>query len=690
LVTIQPVGGFKPTTIRGLQSAISALSIPACVPIALCALLAGTLCVAAGWWTALPATLPGDEVFNAERVTGLTLRALIDWPQPPDAAPMPRLALWGIGIDLAALAVLFAGAALRLLRPFFDVQLARHAGDIRMVVLGDEAVMVVAAEPTPYTNLFLSAEAPRSSRLHGLRARLDPEFLAASLPRIAPRVRELLALGIDSTANIELVRRTLSLRRESLPAPELERLWIRIDPRELRTSLGREEFPKFADAAQETRLISLPEARCRRLLQDQPPNKVRIAHGDRRAAIVIIGLGETGLELLGRLCAQAQSPSFDPLVIVLIDTEAPAISRELLDLWPGLPLVVEFIALALEPHLPLSAIALFRHLHTENLIPTCLYVTLEDTALCSAWEREIGLAVRLAGRESPLVLSVAQAEDSDRRLLAEEEQVELLQRALHEEYMRRSCGAAAKIAKPSAVEWCRLPFDYREDNRSLADHFSAKALDLDLLIAPTPRSEVVSIDTLAIETLAAAEHRRWIASRTIAGWRFGEAQSEFERTHPSMVAWENLTEAEREKDRAVIRQMPTVVRAAGLSLEPLYTVSLPRAGLTESRADALLADAQCQASDSGMKIPHLIVPIEDTRGFKLAQRLMESSPIAVSLVMAQPLIGLAIAAGEPVQSALQLARSARMLWMVRPDRFESVLARWPSLRAGAPARIGRL
>jgi hypothetical protein len=666
-----------------LLIAISTLSIPSCVPVVICGLLAGTLCVATGWWNALPATLPGDELFNAERITGLTFRALIDWPQPPDAPPMPRLALWGIGIDLSALGVLFAGAALRLFRPFLDAQLARHAGDVRMVVLGDEAVTVVAAEPTPYTNVFLSSGVARSSALHGLRARLDPEFLAASLPRIAPRVRELLALGIDSTANIELVRRTLGLRRESLPAPELERLWIRIDPRELRTSLGREEFPKFADAAQETRLISLPEARCRRLLQDQPPNKVRVAPGGCRAAIVIIGLGETGLELLGRLCAQAQSPTYDPLVIVLIDTEAPAITRELLELWPGLPLVVEFVALALEPHLPQSAIALLRHLHTENLIPTCLYVALEDTALCSAWEREIGLAVRLAGRESPLVLSVAQIEDTDRSLLAEEEEVELVQRALHEDYMRRLSGAAAKLGKPSAVEWCRLPFDYREDNRSLADHFSVKALDLDLLITPAHRSDVVSIDATMIEALAAAEHRRWIASRTIAGWRFGETQSESERTHPSMVAWEKLPEAEREKDRDVIRQMPTVVRAAGLSLEPLHSVSLPRAAFDDSKAEALVAEAQRQASDK--RVPHLIVPIEDARGFKLAQRLMELSPIAVSLVMAQPLIGLALAAGQTPQSALQLARSARMIWIVRPDTFENVLARWPSLIPGAPA-----
>ena len=81
----------------------------------------------------------------------------------------------------------------------------------------------------------------------------------------------------------------------------------------------------------------------------------------------------------------------------------------------------------------------------------------------------------------------------------------------------------------------------------------------------------------------------------IAGWRFGETHSESERTDASMVPWANLTEADREKDRAVIRQMPTVVHTAGLSLEPLYSVSLPRAGFPESSADALLAEAQRQS-----------------------------------------------------------------------------------------------
>jgi hypothetical protein len=680
-MTPPPLAGLRPATVRRLIRVIDLLSIPSCLPLAACALIAGILCIGAGWWAALPATLTGDEFFNAERVGGLTFRALIGWAQPPDAPPLPLLSSWGIDLVIGAVVVLILGAALRMLRPQLHEQLACHARDIRILALGDGDTFAVAAQPTAYTNVLLGRDG-KDQAIRGLRARQDPAHYAAILPRVAPRARALLALGTDSKANLELVRSVLRLRDARSPAPQLDRLWIRIDPRELRSSIGREEFPTFAQAAQEARLISLPEAHCARLLHEQPPNKVRIADGSGRPALVVIGLGETGLELLARLCAQAQSPQYHPLVIVLIDTEAAAITRELLELWPELPLVVEFIAVALESRLPQSAMALFRHLHTENLTPTSVYIALEDPALCQAWEREIGLAIRLSGRESPLVMTVAEPEGDDPSIFAEEDEIENLQRALHEDYGRHACDATATAARASTADWYRLPFDYREDNRSLADHFWTKALDLNVSIVQSQGTHGASIDASMIDILAAAEHRRWIASRTIAGWRFGQAHSESERTHPRLVDWASLDEADREKDRVVIRQMPTVAAAAGLALQPLYTASFPRTRLTEAQVDTLVAEIQRRASESGNALPHVVVPVEDARGFKLAQHLIDISPLSVSLVLAQPLISIALAAAQPMQSARQLARRTRLLLLARPDAVEEVLARWPSLTAG--------
>ena len=671
-------GGLGPGSVRRLVAVMNALSFPSCVPFAACVIVIGTACIAGGWWSVLPAILPGDDVFNAERVAALTLRALIGWQQPPDAPPMPTLATTGIGIDIGGLLILFGGAVLRFLRPALDAALAARARDVRLVVVDDAAAAVVAAEASAWTNVLLGDASIVASRLHALHARLDQDFLSGTLPRIAASTRELLALGVDADANLDLARRLVALRRQLAPAEILERLYVRIDPRELRRSIGRDGLSEFADAADDSRLTSLPEARCRRLLRDQPPNKVRIMDREGRAAITVIGLGETGLELLVQLCAQAQSPSCDPLTIVLVDTEAPAIARELLDLWPGLAVAAELSPLALEPRLPQSAIALFRHLHAENLVPTCVYVALEDPALSAAWEREISTAVRFTGRESPLVLTVDRHGEADHLLLAEEEVTDLLQRRLHADFLGRwHDGAPADST--SRTDWCHLPFDYQEDNRSVADHLWTKAQDLNLRIVRTEFGVPATIDDANVEELAAAEHRRWVASRAVAGWHFGASRSESERTHPSIVPWAQLIESEREKNRDLVREIPVVLAAAGLALQPLLNVSVPRNGPTESSADALVDLAQSFARSKAGALSHLIIAVEDARSFRLAHRLSKLPDVAFSLILAQPMSGLAVAAGMQSQDAAKLAKAARTLWITRPDSLDAILARWPPL-----------
>jgi hypothetical protein len=640
--------------------------------------------MAVGWWAASPANLPGDELFNIERAVGLTVRSLVGWPQPPDAPPVPGLVTTGIGIDIGGFLIVAAGLLLRFFRATIDGALAARARDVRLVVLDDEAAAAVAAESTAWTNVLIGDSSLVKPALNAVHAQLDDDLISGTLPRIAAHTRELLALGLDPSANIALVRRMIALRRKAHPSHPLDRLWIRIDPRELRNSIGRECFSEFEEAAGEIRLTSLPEARCRCLLRDQPPNKVRLVGCAGRPSIVVVGLGETGLELLARLCAQAQSPNYDPLIIVLVDTEAPAVARELGELWPALSLVAEIRTLALEPRLPQSAVSLFCHLHAENLVPSCLYIALEDPALCEAWESEIHLAVRLVGSDSPLVLTVGQGAASDSSLFSEEEEIALLQQQLHADYLQRSHESASR-ATAATVPASRLPFDYQEDNRSGADHLWAKARDFDLRIAPAFKDgpalqhRRLSIDHSMVEKMAAAEHRRWIASRAIAGWRFGQAQSEAERTHPSLVPWAHLSESERDKDRLSIRRIGVVLRTAGLSLQPLVRFSVPRAGITDASADALVTEALARTRSTIGSAPHLIVGIEDSRSLKLARRLTQVPTIAVSLVVAQPLSGLAAAAGISSHDASQIQKAAHTLWITRPGALDATLAHWPAL-----------
>jgi hypothetical protein len=149
-----------------------------------------------------------------------------------------------------------------------------------------------------------------------------------------------------------------------------------------------------------------------------------------------------------------------------------------------------------------------------------------------------------------------------------------------------------------------------------------------------------------------------------------------------MIPWSQLTESERAKDRDVIRQIPRVLRAAGLVVQPLFGVSVVRSGMSEASTAALVAAAHSAAGAAAGAVPHLILAVEDANGFRLAKRLTEVSDVAVSLVLAQPMAGLAIAAGYTGQTAAQVAKAAQSVWLTRPDAIDEVLGRWPTLTGG--------
>jgi hypothetical protein len=648
------------------------------VPLVSAIIVVGVGCVAVAWWRVLPAILPGDEIFNAERVAALTLRTVVGWAQPPDVPPPPPLMSYGIALLWVGMVLLGIGLSFRAARTMIHALLARLARELRLVVFSDAATALMTAEHSPLTTVLLNGgrsehDAPQ------LQLPLDAVFFDTTLPRCAAQTRELLALGTDANANLDLARRLIGHRRRRGATRRLDRLLLRIDPRELRSAIGRDGCEEFWAAAADVRLTSVPEVRCRALLRDQPPSKMRLHRRDARAAIVIVGLDETGLELLTRLCAQAQSPHHDPLLLVLVDTEAPAIARELCELWPALALVAALAPLALESRLPQSATSLARYLAAERLVPTSVYIALDDPLLAAAWEREVGLAVRVVGQSSPLVLNVAQAIGADDLPLLGEERLELLLRQLHFNYLR----AREEPTADSAIEWARLPFDLQEDNRSAADHLWAKGRDLDLHIA----LDVGPLADLALESqleaVAAAEHRRWLASRGVAGWRFGESVSLSDRTHPAIKPWSELSEAQREKNRDTVRSLAETLSAAGFRAQPLVSFTVPRSGVAEDGVAALI-DAAQERVRAARGVLQLVMAVDDARSFRLAQQLSERPDLVLSPVLSQPLVGLALAAQQPEEAATQVARRAQTVWLTHSNGIDELLARWPTLK-GQPA-----
>jgi len=672
--------GLKPAAIRRALVALRRLAFPACMPLVLILWALGIATIGLGWWSSLPAVLPGDELYAIERVAGFTGRTLAAWPLPPDAPPMGSLGTFGVLITLLGAVSLACGVLLRVLRGFIHRSLMASARDLRLVYIDDEAGHGIAEAESPSTTARLLPEEARTPNTLCVSTPLDEQFWARTLPRSAERVRELLALGRDAERNISLARRVITLRRaeRQTAGPLIERLRVRIDSRALRGSIGRDGFAEFAGTASDVRLTSLPEARCRRLLREQPPNKVRAFELGLRPALVVIGLRETGLELLARLCAQAQSPNLEPVVLVLVDAEANSIACNVLETCPALSLAVELRAVGLESGFPQSAETLLARLAADGLAATCIYLALEEKSLSDAWERELCAADRARGGPSALVLPVRfpRGRMAERTLLAEEESLDALPRQLHAAYLDRLQEQGLAGSTTAAVSWQALPFDYQEDNRSSVDHMWTKARDLDLQITELCSPAAALPSAIDVEPLALAEHRRWIASRALAGWRVGEARVDHARVHSSLVPWANLSEVERVKDRDVVRHIPITLAAGGFGLRRLVPIAVPRGRLGDLRWDDMFKSVQASGGENdAMRAPLLLVAIESAADFRHAQTLAQRGDIALSLVVAQSLAGLAVAAGQLAEAATELAEAAWTITLTRADCIDRALER---------------
>ena len=73
----------------------------------------------------------------------------------------------------------------------------------------------------------------------------------------------------------------------------------------------------------------------------------------------------------------------------------------------------------------------------------------------------------------------------------------------------------------------------------------------------------------AIERLARQEHERWARSKSEMGWRLGDRKSLAAKIHPDLRPWIALGEQVRNKDRARIEAIPSLIADASLEVTSL-------------------------------------------------------------------------------------------------------------------------
>ena len=119
---------------------------------------------------------------------------------------------------------------------------------------------------------------------------------------------------------------------------------------------------------------------------------------------------------------------------------------------------------------------------------------------------------------------------------------------------------------PNSVDWDALPENIRNANRTVADHLDIKLRAINMKLSVGTNSENIQLSEDQIEVLAIMEHRRWWADRSLSGWRFAEIRNDRKLHHPNMIPYEELSEADKQKDRDSVLKIIDIATQGGKKL----------------------------------------------------------------------------------------------------------------------------
>jgi hypothetical protein len=149
--------------------------------------------------------------------------------------------------------------------------------------------------------------------------------------------------------------------------------------------------------------------------------------------------------------------------------------------------------------------------------------------------------------------------------------IEKLAEWIHEEWRKGEYPKKPHLDVPYAE---LAPID-KEDNRAAARRIPdvlalvglGVAMPDDGKSAKKPASaDIAPYIDAHVERLAEAEHDGWMAHRAKTGWAYGPTRDDDRKLHPLMTPYSQLPQAEKEKDRASVRNYPKQVEAAGFAI----------------------------------------------------------------------------------------------------------------------------
>lgn len=334
-------------------------------------------------------------------------------------------------------------------------------------------------------------------------------------------------------------------------------------------------------------LFNLYEAAIRLLLAEHPPFTDADAEERRGPNVLVLGdatIAEILVVNIARLWRNARAFERSRLELTVAGPDATATCERLLARFPRLDWICRLAAWDIDLHSPT--------LHESALVADAgsIYVAFRDEAEGLAAALQIARAglpadtITLTINDERLGAARLAADGSGASRIAVfgilsrtlnpaillDGLNETLAQSMHASYRRNQLARGADPDTPSLARWSELDEDLRDSNRAFAYGIPEKMRAIGCIVVPTTlvdlqdAAAIFSADEL--EELARLEHDRWMRDRIRDGWSYGATRDDARKLHPSLVAYDELSEDEREKDRDAIRDLPRMLAEAGFSI----------------------------------------------------------------------------------------------------------------------------
>jgi hypothetical protein len=321
----------------------------------------------------------------------------------------------------------------------------------------------------------------------------------------------------------------------------------------------------------------------RLLLRDHPPHHARIpAKGARPLHVLVVGFAELGREVVKQLVRLCHYTDLQNLQITIVDAENRRNWDRFRKEVPALGMVADVTYEERDPRAIIEE--QWDALQGRGGIDAVYITTLDsDDSHAIAADARNGLG----GKEAPGLVVICTTEltpshsagaqsglvvhDLERAEWAQDYLLDCKADAvavdIHCRYLeKREKGKQEALAvddvwtpKLAELPWDMLPEWLRDQNRDQVDHYPVQLAMLEAHgVTVDQCSALETQNPELLETLSIVEHRRWMASRVLAGFTYAPGGDDIvKRTHPNLKPYVELDDGTKDYDRDVIRSLGT-------------------------------------------------------------------------------------------------------------------------------------